>query len=125
MLLIFVVIFLFKLNCIAEDDFNILKYNLRDGPQLYEKYVKKYHKTFKAQREYQDRYNNFMKTLRKINVINSRPNSQKVRPNQFADLSTDERNNVEQTTKIDSELKFMMEDSKPSVDSLFKNIIMF
>ncbi|CAH2106322.1 unnamed protein product [Euphydryas editha] len=119
LLLFFIVFMLFDINIIFSDDLQSLIYNLRDGPQLYRKYVEKFNKTFKGDEEYRDRYSNFMKTLRVINEINSQPGSEKVRPNKYADLSDFERSNIEGTTKIDPELKIQMKGRKPSVDSLF------
>lgn len=101
-------------------------YNLRNGPQLYEDYVKKFGKKFRDSQEYHERYYNFMETLRKVNEINSQPNTQKVRLNQYADLSeTAKLDLMEQTTKIDIDLKLQMQNSqKISVDSMFNLIDM-
>ncbi|CAK1547244.1 unnamed protein product [Leptosia nina] len=99
-----------------------LIYNLRDGPQIYKKYVEKFNKTY-SDDEYYTRYHNFMNTLRQINYINSKK-PQKVQPNKYADWSDDERRNVEATTKIDWELTMQLKDLKPNVDSLIKDLIL-
>ncbi|CAH3816468.1 unnamed protein product [Pieris brassicae] len=95
---------------------------MRDGPRLYADYVKKYMKKYDDE-EYYTRYHNFMKTLRKINQINSR-SSEKVQPNKYADWSEKEwQENVEQTTKIDFDLKIQVKEFQPKVESLFKDLV--
>lgn len=100
-----------------------LIYNLRDGPQIYAEYVKKYGKKYNEE-EYYTRYHNFMHTLRKINEINSK-NSQKVQLNKYADWSESEwqENVIEQTTKIDFDLKMQLKNGQPKVESLIKDLV--
>lgn len=106
---------------INADDFNALSYNLRDGPTLFSKFVKKFGKKYEGQEDYHNHYMNFMKTLRTINEINSQPGSQKVRPNRNADLGVEATGGTYHFGKIDPELKIAFTNiNKPSVDSLFK-----
>lgn len=109
---------------VSGQELDTLVYDLRDGPQLFKKYIKKFGKTFNGQEDYYNRYDQFMKTLKTINQINSKPGSRKVRLNQHADLTDDQKRfiNVEKTTKIDPELKLLMQKKRPRVDSLFQFI---
>lgn len=68
-------------------------FKLDDAPILFKQFVVKYNKTYGSEMEYQERYNNFVRTLRKINVKNSHPSSVKVGPNEYADLTPQEWNN--------------------------------
>lgn len=107
-------------------DLNALVFDLRDGPQLYKKYIEKFGKIIKGQEDYHNRYNNFINTLTIINQINSVPRSQRVRLNRYADLTDDQKiittAGAEQTAKVDPELKLQMKEKVPKVESLFKFI---
>lgn len=94
-------------------------YNIENAPTIYAEYVNKYNKTFYGQNDYERRYKNFVETLKKINKINSEPDSKKVGPNRLADLSYEDL--VETTKKIDPELRAIMKTPlQPNVKSLFK-----
>lgn len=81
-------------------------FNVADGPHLYQNYIKAFQKTFKSAYEYRRRYQNFVRTLQKVNDINRQPGSMKMVPNFFADLDEQDREEIAMTTpKIDSDLK--------------------
>lgn len=90
----------------ADDD---LQFDLKKAPELYEQFIKRHNRKFKSEQDYNERFQNFVVTLRHINTINaqSHKTQQKVLPNQFADFSNDERRRIlQRTTKnIDPELK--------------------
>ncbi|KAH9633314.1 hypothetical protein HF086_004028 [Spodoptera exigua] len=86
-------------------------FRLKDAPQLYKDFIKRYHRTFESEYDYNQRYMNFIQTLRYINSINAQTfTEQKVLPNQFADYSDDERRNYLRKTakRIDPELRMIL-----------------
>lgn len=82
-------------------------FNLADGPHLYQNFIKAFHKSFRSAEEYHRRYQNFVRTLQKVNDINRQPGLTKMVPNFFADLDEQDREEsmMTSTPKIDSELK--------------------
>lgn len=82
-------------------------FNLADGPHLYQNFIKAFHKSFRSADEYRRRYQNFARTLQKVNDINRQPGSMKMVPNFYADLDEQDREEtmLMTTPKIDSELK--------------------
>lgn len=98
-------------------------FDVADGPHLYQNFIKAFHKTFKSSVEYRRRYQNFVRTLRKVNDINGQPGSVKMVPNFFADLDAQDREEVMlmSTPKIDSELKKLDKlDGIPKASDLFR-----
>ncbi|KAJ8728207.1 hypothetical protein PYW08_016592 [Mythimna loreyi] len=74
-----------------EEESNFV-FELKDAPAVYRQFAKRYNRTFKSEYDYNQRYTNFVQTLRYINSINSQGDTlQKVLPNQFADYSDNER----------------------------------
>lgn len=83
-------------------------FDLKDAPALYKDFAKRYQRKFKSEFDYNQRYINFVQTLRYINGINSQADTlQKVLPNQYADFSDDERREFlrENHKHIDPELR--------------------
>lgn len=97
-------------------------YDLRNGQKIYDYFIAKYNRTFNGELDYQNRYSNFIRTLKKINQVNSITDSVKVGPNQFADYSTAEyRAAMKKLGKDDDpELAITRERNTPDVKSLFK-----
>lgn len=124
MIIVYIIFINFSNYKIHSQNLNALVFDLRDGPQLYKKYIERFGKTINGQEDYNNRYNSFMKTLRTINQINTGPGPQKVRLNRYADLTDDQKRitNAEQITKIDPELKVQTKEKVPKVESLFKFI---
>nr|XP_021191847.2 uncharacterized protein LOC110377323 [Helicoverpa armigera] len=86
-------------------------FQLKDAPELYKDFIKRYHRTFDSEYDYNQRYMNFVQTLRYINSINAQSfTQQKVLPNQYADFSDEERRAYLRKTekKIDPELKIIL-----------------
>lgn len=72
---------------------------------MYNDFIKKHNRTFANEREYEKKYNNFVKTLKKIDEKNNENMGQKFGPNKYADFSVEEYNKA--TTfhqKVDKEL---------------------
>lgn len=98
-------------------------FQMQEAPFLFQKFMKRYDKKYNNEWDYQNRYLNFVNTLRKVNEINAEPGSVKVVPNKYADLSDQERSLLEeeQTTKrIDSELAALSADRDPKVLDIIK-----
>lgn len=97
------------ITAFAED---VMQFDLKKAPQLYEQFIQRHKRKFKSEEEYNERFQNFVQTLRYINKINAQSHAtqQKVLPNQFADFSNDERRRIlQRTTKnIDPELKTIL-----------------
>lgn len=98
-------------------------FNLVDGPHYYQNYIKAFHKSFRSADEYHRRYQNFIRTLQKVNDINIQPGSMKMVPNFFADLDEQDREEsmMTSTPKIDAELKkIYRNDGIPKAADLFR-----
>lgn len=108
--------------------FNPAYFNrLSDAPKLFKQFITKYNKTMKSEYEHQERFKNFVKTLKNINVVNARPNAEKVGPNQYADLSYDEWKkttiNKEPERVRDPELEYVAKiNNQPNLRAMFKTI---
>ncbi|CAH1645460.1 unnamed protein product [Spodoptera littoralis] len=103
------VILLYLISHVKMD--NNFVFKLKDAPQLYKDFTKRYHRTFQSEYDYNQRYLNFIQTLRYINSINAQTfTQQKVLPNQFADYSDDERRDYLRKTakRIDPELRMIL-----------------
>lgn len=103
------VILLYLISFVKLD--NNFVFKLKDAPQLYKDFTKRYHRTFASEYDYNQRYLNFIQTLRYINSINAQTfTQQKVLPNQFADYSDDERREYLRKTakRIDPELRMIL-----------------
>uniref|UniRef100_A0A2H1X189 SFRICE_027567 n=1 Tax=Spodoptera frugiperda TaxID=7108 RepID=A0A2H1X189_SPOFR len=105
---------------------NNFVFKLKDAPQLYKDFTKRYHRTFTSEYDYNQRYLNFIQTLRYINSINAQTfTQQKVLPNQFADYSDDERRDYLRKTakRIDPELRMILrmnENPEESKEDMFR-----
>lgn len=97
-------------------------HDLQNGQKLYEDFIAKYNRTFTGELDYQNRYSNFMRTLKNVNRINSIQGSVKVGLNQFADFSaTEYKKTMDHTEKkVDPELALMLNKRDPNLKSLFK-----
>lgn len=98
-------------------------FDVADGPHLYQNFIRAFHKSFKSSVEYRRRYQNFVRTLQKVNDINRQPGSMKMVPNYFADLDEQDREEIMlmTTPKIDSELKQLGKlDGIPKASDLFR-----
>lgn len=86
------VFLLYPAVLISSESDSSFVFQLKDAPELYKDFAKRYHRTFKSEYDYNQRYLNFVQTLRYINSINTQSDTQqKVLPNQYADYSDDER----------------------------------
>lgn len=97
-------------------------YDLQNGQQLYEDFAAKYNRTFAGELDYQNRYSNFLRTLKNVNRINSIKGSVKVGINQYADFTATEYEKTmnQPEKKVDPELALMLRNKEPDVLSLFK-----
>lgn len=65
-------------------------YDLKDAPELFEKFIKDYHKEYKNKVDYNKHYDNFVLNLKYINSVNKEGGSSSSDINLFTDLGDDE-----------------------------------
>ena len=65
-------------------------YNIKDAPELFEKFVKEHNRHYKSEADRREHYEAFVNTLYQINDSNAKSDSAIFDINQFADYTPEE-----------------------------------